>query len=86
MTTDNVTQLHKPADRGPELGPVVAELRLKYLTDAEYASLERQSPGLLADIRNNEALEYGIEPANPEPNPIAYDNGIEPVGLSGVGL
>lgn len=78
MTTDNVTPIRASEDHGPPSMPVVTEPKLEHLTDSELASLERQSPGLLADIRKNEALEYGIEPANPEPNPIAYDNGIEP--------
>lgn len=49
--------------------PEVREPALYELTPEEIASFQRQNPGL--------AHALGL--------PIAYDNGIEPVGLSGVG-
>lgn len=55
--------------------PVVTEPRLQHLTDAELASLDRQSPGLLDAIRRAEIARYGIEP-------VAYDNGVPADGLS----
>jgi hypothetical protein len=62
MKTTNVTRINPFA---PEL-PLVAELKLAYLTDAEIESFARQNPGLMAAIREMES------------QPIAYDNGIEP--------
>lgn len=82
MNTDNVTPIRASEDHGPPSMPVVTEPKLEHLTDAEYASLERQSPGLLADIRKNEFPEYR---GTYEPERIAYDNGIEPdAALRGV--
>lgn len=49
--------------------PEVGEVALFQLSPEEIASFQRQNPGL--------AHALGL--------PIAYDNGIEPVGLSGVG-
>jgi hypothetical protein len=62
MNPANVTRINPFA---PEL-PVVAELKLAYLTDAEIDSFTRQNPGLMAAIRELEG------------QGIAYDNGIEP--------
>lgn len=82
MTTNNVTPIRANEDHGPPSMPVVTEPRLEHLTDAELASMERQSPGLRDAIRKVEISKYGIEPeSKPKPERIAYDNGIEPVGL-----